>query len=523
MNAASAALRSAVALVLSLALSCTVYASPAPQRVFTDVAPGSWYEAEVLEMARQGWLKGYADGSFKPNQTITAAEFATVTARCAGVSGTPTGSHWASGYLQAGLDRGWYDWDELPPTGETFNQPICRQLAVKLLMRALLPDERGDYTTESQKMTDFDQLDGRYYEPVLAAYACGVVKGDNAGRFNPKKSLSRAEACMLIYRAQKRMEGQPGTPPPEETPAPGPVETIAGGVSENGWLQVKGTQLCNEKGQPIALHGMSSHGIQWFGSFAGEQAIQNTAGQGANLFRVAMYTGENGYLSQPEAIKKQALAAVDAAIRQDMYVIIDWHILSDGNPMDHLAEAQAFFQEIAGRYKDQPAVLYEICNEPNGGADWGRHIKPYAEAVVKTIREQSPKGVILIGSSTWSQDVHLAAADPVQGENLMYTLHFYAGTHGSWLRDRAEAAMKAGLPIFVSEWGTSAADGNGGVFLKESREWVDWMDQKGISWANWSLCDKSETSAALKPGTDPKAKWTEKDLSESGKFVFKQF
>ncbi|WP_322172483.1 cellulase family glycosylhydrolase [Acutalibacter caecimuris] len=526
-NLITKALRAALSFSLALVVGCplgagaTAAGAVATGAGFTDVKPGSWYAACVEEMAGKGLVSGYPDGSFKPNGTITAAEFLSITARCAGVGKPSSSGHWAKDYLQAGLDRGWYDWDEIPPTGEKFDKAIPRQLAVKALMRALLPDKRGDYSTESAKMKDFAQLDGRYYESVLAAYACGVVSGDEKGCFNPKSSLTRAEACVLISKALKLTGDVPG--PPDLPDPPGPVETISGGVGENGWLQVKGTQLCNEAGQPIALHGMSSHGLQWFGQFAGEQSIKNTASYGANLFRVAMYTGENGYLSQPEAIKKQAIAAIDAAIRQDMYVIIDWHILSDGNPMDHLAESQAFFQEIAARYKDQPAVLYEICNEPNGGADWGRDIKPYAEKLVETIRGQSEKGVILIGSSTWSQDVHLAAANPVKGDNLMYTLHFYAGTHGQWLRDRADAAMAAGLPVFVTEWGTSSADGNGGVFLQESQEWLDWMEQKGISWANWSLCDKSETSAALRPGTSPTAQWAGSDLSESGRFVFRHF
>ena len=105
----------------------------------------------------------------------------------------------------------------------------------------------------------------------------------------------------------------------------------------------------------------------------------------------------------------------------------------------------------------------------------------------------------------------------------MYTCHFYAGTHGKWLRDRIDAAIASGLPIFISEWGTSAADGSGGTFLKEAKEWTDFMDSRGLSWANWSLCDKGETSAALKTGTSPNAKWAENDLTESGKFVFSQF
>ena len=335
----------------------------------------------------------------------------------------------------------------------------------------------------------------------------------------------------MLFRSQRAQAlsnqgegpGQPEepTPPAPQPPEPGPA--IRGGVSENGWLQVKGAQLCNQAGQPVALRGMSSHGLHWFGQFTSAQSIQNTARYGANVFRVAMYTGEGGYLSQPAQVKQQLIAAADAAIAQDMYVILDWHILSDGDPSAHTQEAVAFFTELAQRYKDCPAVLYEICNEPNGGISWSGNVKPYAQQVVNAIRAQSPKGVILIGSPTWSQDIHQAAADPVVGENLMYTLHFYAGTHGQALRERIDAVRAQGLAVFVSEWGTSRADGNGGVFLNESAQWLDFLDQRGISWCNWSLCDKNETSAALRPGTSPNALWGLGDLTESGQFVFSRF
>ena len=135
----------------------------------------------------------------------------------------------------------------------------------------------------------------------------------------------------------------------------------------------------------------------------------------------------------------------------------------------------------------------------------------------------SPKAVILVGSPTWSQDIHLAAADPLEGENLMYTLHFYAGTHGAELRQRIDGAMAKGLPVFISEWGTSRADGSGGVFLEESRVWLDFLDQRGISWCNWSLCDKDETSAALRPGAPQDGPWGQDQLTESGQFVFSRF
>jgi aryl-phospho-beta-D-glucosidase BglC (GH1 family) len=494
-----------------------------PIGAFSDVRPGSWYTQVVTEMTDAGWLAGYPDQTFRPDQTITYAEFAAIVAQRAGLSQAEAQvDHWGAGLAEAVRGQGWLDWDELPPTGANYDLPIPRQVAVKLVMKAFYPGARGDYNTESAKMKDFSQLDGRYYEAVLAAYAVGVVTGDDTGCFHPKDGLSRAEACVLIQKA-----GENAAVPAVDTAQPAEqqtqaVTTVQGGVSQNGWLQVKGTQLCNQAGEPVVLRGMSSHGMQWYSQYAASSAIRSTAAWGANLFRVAMYTGEGGYLSDP-SVKNKVIAAVDAAIQNDMYVIVDWHILSDGNPMSHVSEAKAFFAEMAKRYQNEPAVLYEICNEPNGNVSWSQDIKPYAQQVIAAIRAQSPNAVVLVGSGTWSQDIHLAANDPLTCDNVMYTLHFYAGTHGSELRDRIDAARKKGLAIFVSEWGTSRADGSGGVFLKESKVWLDFLEARGISWANWSLCDKNETSAALKPGTSPNGPWTSNDLSESGKFVFSRF
>ncbi|MBR3560848.1 MAG: cellulase family glycosylhydrolase [Oscillospiraceae bacterium] len=498
------------ALILALLLILPARAAAAP-----DVEPGAWYEAAVTEMYESRVLTGYEDGTFRPHRTIAASEYIAVVARQAGLTAAAVdSSHWAAGLLEAARQRGWYDWDELPPTGESFDKPISRQLAVKVMMNAFYPNAGYDFSAESRKLADFAALDGRYYNAVLGAYAVGLIRGDDRGNFNPKSGLTRAEACVMLHRAKQ------GSAVPDETPSvPTAVDTVSGGVSENGWLQVKGAQLCNAAGEPVVLRGMSSHGLHWFPQYANAQSIQNTAAFGANLFRVAMYTGEGGYLSQSAAVKKQLIAAVDAAIAADLYVIIDWHILSDGNPSAHTGEAAAFFREMAARYGDNPAVLYEICNEPNGGVSWSRDVKPYAETVIAAIRENAPKSVVLVGSPTWSQDIHEAAKDPLEGDNLMYTLHFYAGTHGAELRRRVDDVRAKGLAVFVSEWGTSRADGNGGVFLKESAEWLDFLDARGISWANWSLCDENETSAALKPGTPNNRAWTENDLSESGKFV----
>ena len=301
-----------------------------------------------------------------------------------------------------------------------------------------------------------------------------------------------------------------------------PASAAAGGPSAHGHLQVCSGQLTDSQGQAVILRGMSTHGMQWYPQFANRTAFKNLQDRGANLIRIAMYTEQDGYLTHP-ALKTAVYAAIDAAIAQDMYVIIDWHILADGNPRTHEEDAIHFFDETSQHYSGQPAVLYEICNEPNQGADWENDIKPYAEAVIPIIRQNDPAAVIIVGTPNWSQDIDIAAHSPLDYPNLLYACHFYAGTHGQALREKIDNALAQQAAVFISEWGTSSADGNDGIYLEQSETWLQFMAARKLSWANWSLCDKAESSAALNPNTPPDKNWTDDDLSPSGAFVFSHF
>lgn len=293
-------------------------------------------------------------------------------------------------------------------------------------------------------------------------------------------------------------------------------------VGTHGQLSIQNGKLTDASGKPVQLKGMSSHGIQWFGDYVNKDSIQWLRDDwGLNVFRVAMYTESGGYISNP-SVKNKVKEAVDAAIELGVYVIVDWHILSDGDPNTHKAQSKAFFKEMAQTYGDTPNIIYEIANEPNGNVNWNNQIKPYAEELIAAIRAEDPDNPIIVGTGTWSQDIHDAAASPLTDQNVLYAVHFYAGTHGAWLRDRIDAAMAQGLAVFVSEWGTSDASGSGGPFLTEAKQWTDYMANRGISWANWSLADKQEASAALAPGASFTGGWTQAQLSTSGKFVREQ-
>ena len=294
--------------------------------------------------------------------------------------------------------------------------------------------------------------------------------------------------------------------------------------SQNGALSVKGTQLVDEKGQAVQLRGVSTHGIAWFPDFVNQDAvIQLSNDWGANLFRIAMYTDENGgYCTDgdKEKLKKLVADGVGYAKQADMYVIVDWHVLHDQNPLTHKDEAIRFFDEMSGKFKDENHVIYEICNEPNGDTTW-EDVKAYAEEVIPVIRNNAKDAVILVGTPTWSQEIDKPQKDPITGyNNIMYTLHFYAATHKEDLRNKMKDAIAAGTPVFVSEYGLCDASGNGGNDLAQAGIWVDTMDQLGVSYAVWSFCNKNETSALIASNCQKTSSFAEEDLSESGKWIY---
>lgn len=279
-------------------------------------------------------------------------------------------------------------------------------------------------------------------------------------------------------------------------------------------LSVEGSSLVNEQGDKVVLRGVSMGWHNWWPRFYNASVVKMLKEDWhCNLIRAAMgVEPEGAYLSDRQKALDCVTTVADAAIANDMYVIIDWH--SHGL---HTEEAKAFFKNMATRYKDIPNVIYEIFNEPINDS-WDE-IKEYAEQIIDCIRDVDSQALILVGTPHWDQDIHLAADNPISNAyNVMYTLHFYAATHKAWLRKRADYALKKGLPIFVSECAGMEADGDGKIDLQEWNLWRAWMDEHAISWVAWSIADKDETCSMLYPSA-PDTVWTDKDVKEWGHIV----
>jgi len=295
-------------------------------------------------------------------------------------------------------------------------------------------------------------------------------------------------------------------------------------VERFGWLKVDGTRLLAEDGRQVQLRGMSSHGLQWAGKYANEDVLRWLRDDwNVQIWRAAMYLTEGGYITQKN-LKFKVEESVEAAIKLGIYVIVDWHVHRDRDPRVYQEYAVEFFTEMTQKYGSYPNVIYEICNEPNGGdVTWSGAIKPYADFIIPIIRENAPKSIIVVGTPNYSQHVDDAVLDPLNFPNIMYTVHFYAGSHGQELRDRAKKAVDGGLAVFITECGTTLNTGGGGVFEKEFLEWASFLKKHGISWVNWSVTNKGEDSGVLKFNADRDGKggWADRDLTPSGVFIRK--
>jgi endoglucanase len=306
-------------------------------------------------------------------------------------------------------------------------------------------------------------------------------------------------------------------------------------VAAHGRLSVSGGRIVDKNGDPVQLRGMS---FFWSNApeardFYNANVVKWLADDWkVSVVRAAMgvekdfWSGQEGYLNAPDANKTRVTNVVNGAVANGIYVIIDWHSYEAHTPQDRVTRAVAFFEDMARAYKDVPNVIYEIYNEPIGSSanpqeTWS-NIKPYMQTVTNAIRAIDPNNIIIIGTPYYSQRVDVAVDDPVQGANLAYALHFYAGeaAHRATLRNYAYYAMtEKNQAVFVTEFGATGASGDGNYNEAQTDIWLAFMDQFKISWANWSINTKNELSAALKSGASTSGNWNSGNLTTSGAYI----
>lgn len=274
------------------------------------------------------------------------------------------------------------------------------------------------------------------------------------------------------------------------------------GVKDGAEVQVRGMSLYWSL-MPQAVEFWSEEGVS---TMVRDMNIQ--------IVRAAMATGNEdwqggykGYASDPNTQKNLVKTVVEAAIKNDIYVIIDWHSHEAHKQTD---AAKNFFKEMAETYGQYDNVIFEVYNEPQQ-ISWSE-VKNYANQVIQVIRQYSDN-LVLVGNPSWDQNPSDAIGNEVNDskKNTAYTLHYYANSHnwsgnydwgGESEGSKGEKAMNAGLSVFVSEWGTANADGGGNPDQSRNKSWQDYMNKHKLSWANWSASYINEGTAAFQDGSN---------------------
>lgn len=274
------------------------------------------------------------------------------------------------------------------------------------------------------------------------------------------------------------------------------------GVKDGAEVQVRGMSLYWSL-MPQAVEFWSEEGVS---TMVRDMNIQ--------IVRAAMATGNEdwqggykGYASDPNTQKNLMKTVVEAAIKNDIYVIIDWHSHEAHKQTD---AAKNFFKEMAETYGQYDNVIFEVYNEPQQ-ISWSE-VKNYANQVIQVIRQYSDN-LVLVGNPSWDQNPSDAIGNEVNDskKNTAYTLHYYANSHmwsgnydwgGESEGSKGEKAMNAGLSVFVSEWGTANADGGGNPDQSRNKSWQDYMNKHKLSWANWSASYINEGTAAFQDGSN---------------------
>ncbi|KZN40291.1 cellulase family glycosylhydrolase [Pseudoalteromonas luteoviolacea] len=297
-------------------------------------------------------------------------------------------------------------------------------------------------------------------------------------------------------------------------------------VEKYGQLRVCGTGLCSEKNERIQLRGMSSHGLQWYGlgKCMTDVSLDVLAYDWqADIVRLSLYVQEGGYENDPAGFTAQMNTLIEMASQRGLYVLVDWHQLTPGDPNFNLDLAKQFFTDIVTSNKHRKNVIYDIANEPNK-VEWSQ-IRHYADQVIPVIRNIQPNALILLGTHGWSTfgassggSVQDVLNDPVKFDNIMYTFHFYAASHKDYYRSVLDQASDV-LPVFVSEWGTQNYDGDGPNDFVSAQQYIDLMARKKISWTNWNYSDDFRSGAVFKRGACTSQNFSDSQLKEAGAWV----
>jgi len=269
-------------------------------------------------------------------------------------------------------------------------------------------------------------------------------------------------------------------------------------------LQTDGKWIVDENGNEVVLRGAATVEPWW--------AMEYQNQRGADYWEsLEMITDRsNGWYPsvlripctinyQEVGISTYAARYLDRIVRHcadnDVYVMIDHHLVRNHDTEETDRLMRNFWNEIAPRYADHSHVIYDIYNESSGPNHWGDDQaawdswKEVAQPWVDLVRDHAPDTPLIIGSPRWTRMPHMALEDPFEGDNLIYAGHFYPQHGDPSEMDDVFGAPAEEVPVMMTEFGWEV-NGNPQVDRGTTSGWGDpfreWLSSyPNVGWTGW--------------------------------------
>ena len=270
-------------------------------------------------------------------------------------------------------------------------------------------------------------------------------------------------------------KGNPGTEPNTPDPSSGDTNVL--------WLHTEGARIVDSAGEIKILRGVNRSGLEYdkTGSGISESEIGFICKVWkAEIIRIPF--NQDWVMRDPNYVSLLD-RVVGWIAKQGAYALLDlqWRNTMIQIPPIPDEEAVDMWKMLAVRYRENPAVLYDIHNEAHDvpWTDW----RSRASEIIEGIRLVHPDALVFVSGLDWAYDLRGWEQEPLPYPNVVYSTHPYPFKGEPWAWDKYFGNLSARLPVFAGEFGGGTAD------LEWGRQLLAYFDAKGLGWTAWSWVD----------------------------------
>lgn len=315
-------------------------------------------------------------------------------------------------------------------------------------------------------------------------------------------------------------------------------------------LHTEGKWIVDAGGSRVKLRGVATADPAFYWRWHPKTAMEvvewaSDEGRGwyPNTVRLPVTQGYIDHYGLDTVIDDILRPLVDLLGDRGVYAMVDYHLIrpytteaTDNAETDYSVYPdellRTFWNRVAPEFAADVHVIYELFNEPTEPAHWGddeaawQEWKQAAQSWVDLVQSHAPETPLIIGSPRWTSVTNMAAVDPFDGENLIYSAHIYPANGQPSEFDPTYGAPAEEVPVVVTEFGWdpnggSVDQGTNSGWGEPFRQWVESYENMG--WTAWCFDDSWAPHMFNSPGEGANEPWTLKDGPEQHGGFIKQW